>query len=72
MKIVVADKISERGLEALRSTGWQVAQPSPAELPSALADADALIVRSATRVTNLCARSCARSSGRESAASASS
>jgi D-3-phosphoglycerate dehydrogenase len=53
MRIVVADKISERGVELLRESGWQVATPpfaAPA-LRSALAEADALIVRSATRVT---------------------
>jgi D-3-phosphoglycerate dehydrogenase len=51
VKIVVADKISERGLALLRETGWQVASPSAASLGAELADADALIVRSATRVT---------------------
>ncbi len=52
MKIVVADKISARGLEVLRAAGWQVAQPAPALLVAELAEADALIVRSATRVTD--------------------
>jgi len=51
MKIVVADKIAPRGLDLLREPGWQVAAPAPAELSATLADADALIVRSATRVT---------------------
>jgi D-3-phosphoglycerate dehydrogenase len=49
MRIVVADKISERGLELLREPGWQVETPPLAA--GALAEADALIVRSATRVT---------------------
>ena len=51
MKIVVADKISPRGVELLSDTGWKVSQPAPADLARELADADALIVRSATRVT---------------------
>ena len=50
MKIVVADKITPRGLELLRESNWTViSQPGPA-LAAELADADALIVRSATRV----------------------
>ncbi len=52
MKIVVADPISERGLELLRNTGWQVATPASAALGRELADADGLVVRSATRVTS--------------------
>ncbi len=49
MKIVVADKITSRGLELLRQPGWQVvAQPGPS-IAAELADADALIIRSATR-----------------------
>jgi D-3-phosphoglycerate dehydrogenase len=51
MKIIVADKISERGTALLRDAGWNVVTPPAAELPSAIADADALIVRSATKVT---------------------
>ncbi|MFZ0039388.1 MAG: phosphoglycerate dehydrogenase [Candidatus Acidiferrales bacterium] len=51
MKIVVADKISERGIEILRETGWTIAIPAPAALAAELADADGLIVRSATKVT---------------------
>jgi D-3-phosphoglycerate dehydrogenase len=52
MKIIVADKISPRGIELLSDAGWKVvAQPAPADLPREIADADALIVRSATRVT---------------------
>jgi D-3-phosphoglycerate dehydrogenase len=52
MKIIVADKISERGLSLLRDTGWEVLTPAAAELPSAIADADALVVRSATKVNS--------------------
>ena len=51
MKIIVADKISERGIELLRETGWQVVLPEAAALLNELTGADGLIVRSATRVT---------------------
>ncbi len=51
MKIVVADKISKQGLALLGEPGWQVASPAPGSLEAELADADALVVRSATRVT---------------------
>ncbi|HUO34739.1 MAG TPA: phosphoglycerate dehydrogenase [Candidatus Acidoferrum sp.] len=51
MKIIVADKISERGLALLRETAWNVVTPPPASLLTELADADALVVRSATKVT---------------------
>jgi D-3-phosphoglycerate dehydrogenase len=51
MKIIVADKISDRGIALLRETGWEVLTPAPAELSCELANADALIVRSATKVT---------------------
>src|SRR5690348_8139585 len=50
MKIIVADKISERGLALLRETGWEVLTPAAAELPAEMATADALVVRSATKV----------------------
>ncbi len=52
MKIVVADKISERGLALLRETGWEVVTPSAASVPSEVSNADALVVRSATKVTS--------------------
>jgi D-3-phosphoglycerate dehydrogenase len=51
MKIIVADKISERGIELLRESGWLVVLPAAGTLPAEIADADGLIVRSATRVT---------------------
>jgi len=51
MKIIVADKISERGIALLRETGWEVVMPAATALPSELADADALIIRSATKAT---------------------
>src|SRR3989441_11608141 len=50
MKIIVADMISERGVELLRQPGWNVVLPIKATLVGELADADALIVRSATKV----------------------
>src|SRR5207302_2855947 len=52
MKIIVADKISEHGVKLLAEPGWQVVQPAAAALAGELAEADALIVRSATRVTD--------------------
>jgi D-3-phosphoglycerate dehydrogenase len=51
MKILVADKISERGLALLRETGWDVVTPAAADVPAQIADADGLVVRSATKVT---------------------
>jgi D-3-phosphoglycerate dehydrogenase / 2-oxoglutarate reductase len=51
MKVIVADKISERGVELLKKTGWKIVQTTKDTLSTELADADALIVRSATRVT---------------------
>jgi len=51
MKIVVADRISEHGLALLREPGWHVVQPAAGALIAELGEADALIVRSATRVT---------------------
>ena len=51
MKIIVADKISERGVALLRETGWNVVLPAKEALLGELADADALLVRSATKVT---------------------
>jgi D-3-phosphoglycerate dehydrogenase / 2-oxoglutarate reductase len=54
MKIVVADELPASALELLRAeTGWVVdARPgrTPAALAADLADADALLVRSATKV----------------------
>ncbi len=50
MRIVVADKISDRGLALLDEPGWQVVCPSADVLLAELASADALIVRSTTRV----------------------
>src|SRR5579863_6126941 len=52
MRIVIADPISQRGQELLRAKGWEVVTPAKGAVASALAEADALIVRSATRVTD--------------------
>ncbi len=57
MKIVVPEKISPRGLQELENEpGWKVVQLTPdsakdGRLAAELADADALIVRSAVKVT---------------------
>src|SRR5262252_1564313 len=52
MKVIVADKISERGVELLKKTpGLNVVVTTKDTIGGELADADALIVRSATRVT---------------------
>lgn len=53
MKIIVADTLPASALELLRSEGWIVdarGGRSPEALASDLADADALLVRSATKV----------------------
>jgi D-3-phosphoglycerate dehydrogenase / 2-oxoglutarate reductase len=56
IKVVVSDDLPASALELLRSEpGWQVDARSgrpAAELAAALADADALLVRSATKVTS--------------------
>jgi len=52
MKVIVADKISDRGVQLLQEQrGWNIVQPSKDTLKRELPDADALIVRSATKVT---------------------
>src|SRR6195256_2936783 len=51
MKVIVADKISERGVELLRSAGWNIVLTTKDNLNAEIADADALVVRSATKVT---------------------
>jgi D-3-phosphoglycerate dehydrogenase len=54
LKIVVADDLPESALELLRAEGWHVdarSGRSPADLAKDLADADGLLVRSATKVT---------------------
>jgi D-3-phosphoglycerate dehydrogenase len=54
LKIVVADELPESALDLLRAEGWHVdarTGRSPADLAGDLADADGLLVRSATKVT---------------------
>jgi D-3-phosphoglycerate dehydrogenase len=51
MKVIVADKISERGVELLKKSGLTAVLTTKDTISAELADADALIVRSATRVT---------------------
>ena len=54
MKIIIADGLAASALDLLRAEGWDVdasAGRAPDQLASDLADADALIVRSATKVT---------------------
>jgi D-3-phosphoglycerate dehydrogenase / 2-oxoglutarate reductase len=52
MKVIVADKISERGVKLLKEQpGWNIVQTTKDNLLGELANADALIVRSATKVT---------------------
>jgi D-3-phosphoglycerate dehydrogenase len=52
MKVIVADKISERGVKLLKQqAGWNVVLTTKETLNAEVADAEALIVRSATRVT---------------------
>src|ERR1700749_3341707 len=52
MKVIVADKISERGVNLLKEqSGWNVVLTTKETIGKELADADALIVRSATKAT---------------------
>ncbi len=54
MKIVVADDLPASALELLRAEGWTVdarTGRTPEQLATDLADADAIVVRSATKVT---------------------
>src|SRR5262249_19187509 len=52
MKVIVADKISERGVQLLQEQpGWKIVLTTKEILNAEIADADALIVRSATKVT---------------------
>src|SRR2546422_7254175 len=52
MKVIVADKISERGVKLLKEQrGWKIVQTTKDTLEREIADADALIVRSATKVS---------------------
>jgi D-3-phosphoglycerate dehydrogenase len=54
LKIIIADGLAASALDLLRAEGWDVdasAGRAPDQLASDLVDADALIVRSATKVT---------------------
>ena len=52
MKVIVADKISERGVQLLKEPdGWNAVLTTKETLEREISDADALIVRSTTRVT---------------------
>src|SRR5882757_5720494 len=52
MKVIVADKISDRGVQLLKEQpGWNIVLTTKENLNGEIADADALIVRSATKVT---------------------
>ena len=54
MKIVVADDLPESALQLLNAEGWNVdarTGRTPDQLAADMADADALVVRSATKVT---------------------
>src|SRR6202165_3730707 len=52
MKVIVADKISERGVQLLKEQpGWHVVLTTKENLVAVIAAAQALIVRSATRVS---------------------
>src|SRR6202165_5340061 len=53
MKVIVADKISERGVKLLQEQpGWNIVLTNKDNLNAEIADAQALIVRSATKVTS--------------------
>ncbi|MDP9146296.1 MAG: phosphoglycerate dehydrogenase [Acidobacteriota bacterium] len=52
MKVIVADKISERGVRLLKEqAGWNIVLTNKDNLLAEIVDAQALIVRSATKVT---------------------
>src|SRR5271165_2817609 len=52
MKILVAEPLAPAGIELLKAQpGWQVVVSNPKEYAQHLADADALLVRSAVQVT---------------------
>jgi D-3-phosphoglycerate dehydrogenase len=52
MKVIVADKISDRGIQLLKDQpNWQIVLTTKDTLLAELPNADALIVRSATKVT---------------------
>ena len=55
LKIIIADGLAASALDLLRTEGWEVdarTGRAPDQLVGDLAEADALIVRSATKVTS--------------------
>ena len=55
VKIIVADDLPVSALDLLRQEGWEIdARPgrAPEQLANDIRDADAIVVRSATRVTS--------------------
>jgi len=52
MKVIVADKISDRGVQLLKEQpGWNIVLTTKDTINAEIADAEALVVRSATKVT---------------------
>ena len=52
MKVLLAERLAPPGLSLLyQQEGWQIVESNPKEFMAHLADADALIVRSAIRIT---------------------
>ena len=54
MKVLIADKIAKEGIEKLKNAGFEVVEAWEApkeQLPELIKDCDAIIVRSATKVT---------------------
>ena len=52
MNILIAEPVSPAGIELLKSqAGWNVIVSNPKEYAAHLAEADALVVRSAVQVT---------------------
>ena len=51
MKIIIADEMEKEVVEEIKKLGTVVYKPTSTDLPKELADADVLIVRSATKVT---------------------
>src|SRR3977135_2006585 len=53
MKVIVADKIRQRGVKVLKEQpGWNIVLTTKDNLVAEIKDAQALIVRSATKVTS--------------------
>src|SRR6266576_2744112 len=66
MKVIVADKISERGVKLLKEQdGWTTVLTTKETLEAEITDADALIVRSGNRSARENARACGPRKNRE-------